>query len=50
MTIDLGHKVTATRDYTRAAAWRVYVGGLFFARVDTAAIARAIRSTKDQQA
>jgi hypothetical protein len=46
MTIDLGHKVTATRDYTRAAAWRVYVGGLFFARVDTAAIARVIRANR----
>lgn len=44
MTIDLGHKVTATRDYTRAAAWRVYVGGSFFASVSTAAIARAIRA------
>jgi hypothetical protein len=47
MTIDLGHKVTATRDYTRAAAWRVYVGGLFFARVDTAAIARVIRANRE---
>jgi hypothetical protein len=47
MTIDLGHKVTATRDYTRAAAWRVYVGGLFFARVSTAAIARAISANRE---
>jgi hypothetical protein len=46
MTINLGHGVTATRDYTRAAAWRVYVNGLFFARVDTAAIARCTRANR----
>jgi hypothetical protein len=46
MTLNLGHGVTATRDTTRAAAWRVYVGGLFFASVDTAAIARVIRANR----
>jgi hypothetical protein len=43
MTIDLGHGVTATRDTTRAAAWRVYINGLFFACVSADAIARAAR-------
>jgi hypothetical protein len=46
MTINLGHNVTATRDHTRAAAWSVYVNGLYFARVDTAAIARCIRANR----
>jgi hypothetical protein len=49
MTINLGHNVTATRDHSRAAAWRVYVNGLLFARVDTAAIARCIRANRAAQ-
>jgi hypothetical protein len=46
MTIDLGNGVTATRDTTRAAAWRVYIGGRFFARVSTEAIDRCIRANR----
>jgi hypothetical protein len=46
MTINLDHGMTATRDHTRAAAWRVYWNGMFFACVDTAAIARVIRANR----
>jgi hypothetical protein len=46
MTIDLGHGVTAIRDTTRAASWRVYISGLFYARVSTEAIARCIRANR----
>ena len=46
MTIDLGHGVTATRDTACATSWRVYIGGLFYARVSTEAIARCIRATR----
>ena len=42
MTIDLGNGVTATRDTASAASWRVYISGLFYARVSTEAIARCI--------
>ena len=38
--------IDAARDHSRAAAWRVYVNGLLFARVDTAAIARCIRANR----
>ena len=46
MTIDLGHNVTAIRDYTAPRAWRVYMNGLFYARVSTAAIARCVRANR----
>ena len=46
MTIDLGHGVTATRDTTCAASWSVYIGGLFYARVSTEAIARCIHTAR----
>ena len=49
MTIDLGNNVTATRDATRPASWRVYIGGLLFARVNTAAIARCVRANRAAQ-
>ena len=46
MTIDLGNGVTATRDTNRAASWSVYIGGLFYARVSTEAIARCIHAAR----
>ena len=46
MTIDLGNGVTATRDTACPASWSVYIGGLFYARVSTEAIARCIRAAR----
>jgi hypothetical protein len=50
MTIDFGHGLTATRDHTRAAAWRIYLKGVFWMRTDTATIARCIRSQRNATA
>ena len=46
MTVDFGYGVTAIRDTTRAASWRIYFDGLFYARVSTAAIARCILANR----
>ncbi len=50
MTIDFGYGLTAIRDTTRAASWCVYFDGLFYDRVNSAAIARCIRANRANRA